>query len=82
MKSTMKLVLVVLLFSSAAFADGEMTNGGRTCPNGATTCFVASEPSGNEETKQSEPTDSTNSADFILTTVQEYLDSMFKYFEN
>ena len=79
MKSTIKLVLVVVLFSSVAFADGEMGNGGKTCPNGATSCLVGSGTSGDDGTK---PTESTDSTDSILGTFQEYLDSMFKYFEN
>jgi hypothetical protein len=75
MKSTIKLVLVVLLFSSVTFADGEMGNGGKPCTG---TCLTTTEPT-DDETKSIESIDST---DFILTTVQEYLDSMFKYFEN
>jgi hypothetical protein len=73
MKSTIKLALVVMLFSSVAFADGDMGSGGRTCPNNQTTCLVSSEEPQKEET--------TTETDSILTTVQEYLDSMYKYFE-
>jgi len=83
MKSTIKLFLVVILFSSVAFADGEMTNGGKTCPTG-TTCLTTTQPT-EEETKSTDSTDTTNSTDStdsILTGVREYLDSMFKYFEN
>lgn len=76
MKSTIKLALVITFFSSAAFADGDMGTGGRTCPNGASTCLVASEP-----TQQKEDT-ATKAEDSILILVQEYLDSVFKYFEN
>ncbi len=32
-------LLTVVLFSSSAFADGDMGTGGRTCPPGQT-CFV------------------------------------------
>ena len=74
MKSTIKLVLVVCLFSSVAFADGEMGNGSKNCPTG-TTCLTTTEPTDKETT----PTESTDS---VLTFVQEYLDSMLKYFEN
>ena len=74
MKSTIKLALVITLFSSAAFADGDMGTGGRTCPNGQTTCLVYSEVPQKEET--------TTENDSILSTVQEYLNSMYKYFEN
>jgi hypothetical protein len=76
MKSTIKLVLAVILFSSVAFAEGDMGSGGRTCPNGQTTCLVASEP-----TQKNEDT-STKSEDSIFNTFQEYLNSMFEYFEN
>lgn len=75
MKSTIKLVLVVILFSSVVFADGEMGNGGRTCPNGTTTCFVSTEPSETKET-------TTDTEDTILNSVQKYLDWAFNYFEN
>ena len=74
MKSTIKLALVITLFSSAAFADGDMGTGGRTCPNGQTTCLVYTEEPQNEET--------TTETDSVLDTVQEYLNSMIKYFEN
>jgi len=77
MKSTIKLFLVVILFSSAVFADGEMTNGGKTCPTG-TTCLVTPAPS-EEETKSTDSSDSTeDSDDSILTLLEEYLNSIFK----
>lgn len=74
MKSTIKLALVVIFCSATIFAEGDMGAGGRTCPNGQTTCLVYSEVPQNEET--------TTETDSILTTVQEYLTAMFKYFEN
>jgi hypothetical protein len=74
MKSTIKLVLVVCLFSSVAFADGEMSNGGKSCPTG-TTCLYTTQPTDKELT-QNESTDSA------LDFVREYLNSMLKYFEN
>lgn len=74
MKSTIKLVLVVCLFSSVTFAEGEMTNGGKNCPAG-TTCLYTTQPVDKETT----PTESTDS---VLDFVQEYFDSMLKYFEN
>ena len=74
MKSTIKLVLVVCLFSSVAFADGEMPTGNRSCPNGAATCFAGTTTIPEEETK------ATTGDDSILTTVQEYLDSLVEYF--
>jgi len=75
MKSTIKLFLVVCLFSSVVLADdGEMPTGNRTCPNGATTCFAATTTTPEEETK------TTTGDDSILTTVQEYMDSLVEYF--
>ncbi|HVE57239.1 MAG TPA: hypothetical protein VNB22_10455 [Pyrinomonadaceae bacterium] len=74
MKSTIKLVLVVCLFSSVAFADGEMGNGTKSCPTGST-CLTTTQPTEKEIT----PTESTDS---VLDFVREYLDSMLKYFEN
>lgn len=75
MKSTIKLFLVVFLFSSTVFAEGDMGNGGRTCPNGAPTCLVSAEPSETKET-------TTDPEDSILTSVHEYLDWVFKCFED
>lgn len=73
MKSTIKLVLAFVLFSSAVFADdGDLGNGSKTCTSN---CFTATQPT-EVETK------STAAGDSILTTVQEYLDSFFKYFKD
>ena len=72
MKSTIKLMLVVCLFSSVVFADGEMGNGNKTCTG---SCFAATQPT----EKTVAPTESTDS---VLNFVQKYLDSIFKYFEN
>ena len=73
MKSVWKLVLVVFLFTSAAFADGELPNGNRSCPNGQTTCLVSIDTT--------EPdTKSADAEDSFLTTVQNYLDSVFDIF--
>ena len=75
MKSIIKLVLVVCIFSSVAFADGEMGNGSKNCPNGTTSCLITTEPTDTETT----PTESNDS---VSGFVQEYLDSIFKYFDN
>ena len=45
MKTTIKLVLFVCLFSSVAFADGEMGSGGKTCTSG---CLTATQPTEKE----------------------------------
>jgi hypothetical protein len=72
MKSTIKLFLAVILFSSVVFADGEMPTTGKTCTSN---CFTATPPTGDEgKTGESE--------DSILIFVREYLDSIYKYFEN
>lgn len=75
MKSTIKLVLVAVLFTSTVFAEGELGNGNRNCPNGQTTCLIDSQPV-ETEIKTAE---SNNS---ILDIVQEYLGSVFEIFEN
>jgi hypothetical protein len=75
MKSTIKLFLVVFLFSSVAFADGDMGTGGRTCPNGAPTCLVSTEPIETKET-------TTDTEDSILTSAGDYFNWVFEYFEN
>ena len=67
MKTTIKLVLVVCIFSSVVFADGDMGNGTKTCTSG---CFVATQPTEIEPVK----TETENS---ILKFVQKYLFSIF-----
>jgi hypothetical protein len=80
MKSIIKLVLVVILFNSAVFADGEMGSGTKTCTG---TCVTETQPTGSETTGSTDDTTSTGSEDStILTYVQEYWDSVFNYFEN
>jgi hypothetical protein len=69
MKSAVKLVLIVTLFSSVVFADGEMGNGGKTCTSN---CLTTTQTTG-KEAKQPEINDS------ILTFVQSYWDSIFEY---
>ena len=71
MKTTIKLALFVCLFSSVVFADGEMTNGGRNCMG----CLMAGQTSEKE-------TNNGESQDSVLIHVREYLNAMFKYFEN
>lgn len=67
MKLTLKLMLVVSLFSSIVLADdGNMGNGGKTCPPGQTTCRAV------DETKD------TNQTDSILGFIQNYLFSIFE----
>jgi hypothetical protein len=75
MKSIIKLVLVVILFNTTIFAEGEMGNGTRACQSGQTTCRVASDPTNDE-------TSSTESESSVITVVQKYIESVFEYFEN
>lgn len=67
MKTTIKLVLFVCLFSSVAFADGDMTNGGKTCTSG---CLAATQPTEKEIVN-------TETETYILKFVQKYLFSIF-----
>lgn len=73
MKSTIKLVLVAVLFSSTVFAEGDLGNGSRNCPTG-TTCLTSTPSTEKEVTVETKDT--------VLDFVQKYLDSVFKYFEN
>jgi hypothetical protein len=62
MKFTLKLFLVVCLFSSVAFAEGDMTGGG----------FAEGDMTGGGLTANDQ-----NQKDSILIFVQEYLRSIF-----
>lgn len=78
MKLTLKLFLVVCLFSSVTFAEGDMPGGGRSCPPN-TQCYTGNEqPDPNpEEPNPSDPNHSS-SEDSVLTSVQNYLISLFE----
>jgi hypothetical protein len=73
MKPTIKLFLVVVLFCSAAFAEGDMGNGTRNCPNETTTCLVVTEPSETKET-------TNDTEDSIFAPVREYLEWFLQIF--
>ena len=76
MKNTMKVFLVIALFSSMAFADGDMGTGNKTCPQG-TTCFV--NPNGSTDAPETKVTDdATVSSDSILEDILAYFDAIFK----
>lgn len=56
MKNFTKLFLVIALFTATAFAngDGHTGGGGKTCPNGQTTCLVSEmDPDSTENTEKS-----------------------------
>jgi hypothetical protein len=79
MKSTIKIVLLMVLCTSVMFAEeGDMGNGPRTCPSNKTTCVVATDPLDPTDTK--ETTDQTD--DSKLTSVEEFFEWLFEYFEN
>jgi hypothetical protein len=72
MKLTLKLFLVLCLFSSVTFADGDIPGGGKTCTQN---CFAGdqqTEPTNNDRNK-SKPKDS------VLTFIQKYLISIFGF---
>jgi len=73
MKSTIKLVLIAVLFTSTIFADGDLGNGSKSCPSGH--CLTSNQPieieGKTDESKES-----------MLDSVQEYLNLIYKYFEN
>jgi hypothetical protein len=73
MKPTIKLFLVVILFCSAAFAEGDMGTGGRSCPDETTTCLVVAEPCETKET-------ANDTEDSIFSPVREYLEWILQIF--
>lgn len=79
MKLTLKLFLVVCLFSSVTFADGDMPGGGRTCPLNTQNCYTGNEqpePT-TEEPTSTDPNQST-SDDSVLTSIRDYLISIYE----
>ncbi len=67
MKTTIKLILIVILFSSVTFADGDMGPGGKSCTSN---CLVAT------QTPETAP-DKLETENYILKFVQKYLFSIF-----
>ena len=77
MKLTLKILLVICLFSSIAFAEGEMT-GGKTCPPGQT-CFTGEMTGGFADGNQSNGGRAVSDQnESILTFIQKYLISIFE----
>ena len=72
MKNTIKLLLVVALFCSTAFADddGNMGNGGRNCPTG-TTCLIEGQDTDTKDGDREQADES------VLDIVRDYLFSIF-----
>ncbi len=87
MKSTIKFFLIVALFVSTAFAEGDMSNGGimegdmsnggRTCDPAVTTCPANTQPAGTNADSTDEDSDTTDSDDTILDIVNNYLNTLF-----
>jgi hypothetical protein len=71
MKSTIKFALVIVLFCSTAFADGEMSNGGKTC---TTNCFVG----GQTNTTVINDNNVDKSENYLLTFVKDFLNEIFR----
>ena len=85
MKSTIKLFLVVALFVSTAFADGDMGSGGamdgdmgsggKTCTT--TNCLTDTQPSEPNGELIDQNSNSQDSDKTILNIVQDYLNTIF-----
>ncbi len=82
MKSTIKLLLIGIIFAGSVLADGDMGNGGytcegdmgnggRICPTECTECEEINTQANGENASES---DSDNS---ILSAVQTYLNELF-----
>ena len=80
MKFTLKLFLVVCLFSSVAFADGEMGNGGFAdgeMSNGGKTGDMTGGLTDGDMSNGGLTANDQNQTDSILIFVQKYLLSIF-----
>ena len=81
MKLTLKIFLVICLFSSITFAEGEMGTGGKTCSPGQTCVTGDGEmgtggfTDGNQGNGGRAVNDQSES---ILTFIQKYLISIFE----
>ncbi len=73
----MKIFLVIALFCSAAFAEGDMGAGGRTCPQGQT-CLVGDMGAGGRTCEEGKPcaADPDDESDSMLETITDYLASL------
>lgn len=74
-KMTLTIVMVFTL-SIFAFANGDLPHGGgKTCPNGQTTCLVENEPTGETNIDKSET--ETSESDTVIKDLIDYLISIF-----
>ena len=73
MKSTIKLFLLVVLFSSVVIGEeGNMGSGGRACTPPATTCR------GGEVIETENPGTETTETDSVFEYLRDYLGSFFE----
>ena len=82
----MKIFLILTLFSSMAFAEGDIGTGGKTCPQGQT-CFTGDIGTGGKTCPQgqtclvsgdaSKDSADEDSANSVLEFVLDYLISIF-----
>ncbi len=80
MKSTIKLFLIVTLFVSTAFADGDMGSGGfaeGNMGNGAKTCAINCLTDNQTNESTDEDSNSTESDKSVLIIIQDYLNTIF-----
>lgn len=79
MKLTLKIFLVICLFSSIGLADGDQPTGGKNCPT-QETCLEGDQPTGGD-TEGDQPTGGravNDQNESVLTFIQKYLISIFE----
>ncbi len=59
MKKLIGITFLSLILTGTNFAEGDIPLGGRTCPNGQTTCLVASQSPQLPETSETTDTESS-----------------------
>jgi hypothetical protein len=69
MKSTIKISLIIALFCSASFADGDMTSGGKSCQG---TCLADGQTTVIVKDTNQKPEDNE-----LLVFVKEFLTRIF-----
>lgn len=68
MKSTLKIAMVIAMFSTITLAEGDMTSGGRTCEG---TCLFSGQPT------VTTTVDTTENDSDIFFTVKSFLSRIF-----
>lgn len=72
MKKKALIIAFLFVFSVSVYAgDGNYPIGGKTCPNGQTTCLVI--------TDQAEPTETENTPNEIFKNVFDFLKTIFEF---